>query len=158
IHSQSSLPASCTSSCFMLIICSSLARNRSPDLVVSCCFGRIVTSDAVKESWFAKKENRKTKLQGSRSSGREILQSQIAKSPKNRLTFSRLAVVHGRLGQWRKGRRRTRRHKGYGRRSVDYLPRHSGARAKRASPESRDARNALPLDSGSAPSARPGMT
>jgi hypothetical protein len=43
----------------MLMICSSLARNRSPDLVVACCFGRIVPSDAVKESWFAQKENRK---------------------------------------------------------------------------------------------------
>ena len=84
------------SSCFMLMICSSVARKRSPDSVVACCFGRIVTSDAAKESWFAARGNPKMKWQGSVPSGREILQSQIAKSPKTRLTFSRLAVVHGR--------------------------------------------------------------
>jgi hypothetical protein len=39
----------------------------------------------------------KTKLQGSGPSGGKTLQSQIAQSPKNRLTFNRLAVVHGRL-------------------------------------------------------------
>jgi hypothetical protein len=39
----------------------------------------------------------KTKLQGSGPSGSNTLQSQIAQSPKNRLTFNRLAVVHGRL-------------------------------------------------------------
>ena len=60
-------------------------------------FGSIVPSDAAKESWFALKENRKTKLQGSRPSGCEILQSQIGQNPKNRLTFSRLAIVHARL-------------------------------------------------------------
>jgi hypothetical protein len=37
------------------------------------------------------------KLQGSRPSGREILQIQIRQSPENRLAFNRLAVVHGRL-------------------------------------------------------------
>ena len=46
----------------MLMICSSLARNRSPDPVVLCCFGRIVPSDAAKKSWFSLKENRKTEL------------------------------------------------------------------------------------------------
>jgi hypothetical protein len=40
------LPASCTSSCFMLMIWSSRARKRSLDPVVSCFFGRIVPSDA----------------------------------------------------------------------------------------------------------------
>jgi hypothetical protein len=59
-------------------------------------FGRIVPSDAAKESWFALKENRKTKLQGSRPSGPKILQFKIGQSPENRLTFSRLAVVHDR--------------------------------------------------------------
>src|SRR5664280_544486 len=39
------------------MICSSLARNRSPDPVVSCCFGRIVPSDATTESQFASKGN-----------------------------------------------------------------------------------------------------
>src|SRR6185437_6665832 len=81
----------------MLMICSSLARNRSPDPVVACCFGRIVPSDAARESWFAQKENRKTKLQASGAASRKILQSQIAQSSGNRFTFNRLAVVHGRL-------------------------------------------------------------
>src|SRR5664280_2158266 len=39
------------------MICSSLARNRSPDPVVSCCFGRIVPSDATTESQFDSKWN-----------------------------------------------------------------------------------------------------
>jgi len=37
------------------------------------------------------------KLQGSRPSGREILQSQIGQSSKNRPALNRLAVIHGRL-------------------------------------------------------------
>lgn len=37
------------------------------------------------------------KLQGSRSSDRKILQSQISLNGKNRLQVNRLAVVHGRL-------------------------------------------------------------
>src|SRR5450759_5523922 len=41
----------------MLMICSSLARNRSPDPVVACCFGRIVPSDAATESCFAAEGN-----------------------------------------------------------------------------------------------------
>jgi hypothetical protein len=36
-------------------------------------------------------------LQGSWPSSRETLQSQISQYPENGLTFSRLAVVHGRL-------------------------------------------------------------
>ena len=40
------LPASCASSCLRLMIWSSRARNRSPDLVVSCFFGRIVRPSA----------------------------------------------------------------------------------------------------------------
>ena len=51
IHAQSILAASCTSSCFMLMICSSRARNRSPDIVVSCFFGRILPSKARTKSW-----------------------------------------------------------------------------------------------------------
>src|ERR1035437_7859147 len=39
------------------MICSSVARNRSPDPVVSCCFGRIVPSDATTESQFVSKGN-----------------------------------------------------------------------------------------------------
>ena len=37
------------------------------------------------------------KLQGSRHSNSKILQSQITQSPKNKLTFKPLAVVHRRL-------------------------------------------------------------
>jgi hypothetical protein len=62
-----------------------------------CCFGRIVASDAAKESWFAQKENQKTKLQPSAPSGGKTLQTQIGQNRKKRLTFNRLAVVHGRL-------------------------------------------------------------
>src|SRR5262249_38975018 len=50
MNSQSILPASCTSSCLMLMIWSSRARNRSPDPVVSCFYGRIAPSDAATES------------------------------------------------------------------------------------------------------------
>src|SRR5262249_30918844 len=58
MNSQSILPASCTSSCLMLMICSSRARNRSPDPVVSCFFGRIAPSDAATESCFSIRGNR----------------------------------------------------------------------------------------------------
>src|SRR6184192_2522482 len=58
IKSQSILPASCTSSCLMLMIWSSCARNRSPDPVVSCFFGRIAPSDtAATESRFSIRGN-----------------------------------------------------------------------------------------------------
>src|SRR5215471_14591829 len=50
MKSQSIFSASRTSSCFMLMICSSLARNRSAEPVVSCFLGRIVPSDAATES------------------------------------------------------------------------------------------------------------
>src|SRR5205809_2398104 len=57
IKSQSILPASCTSSCLMLMIWSSCARNRSPDPVVSCFFGRIAPSDTATESRFSIRGN-----------------------------------------------------------------------------------------------------
>src|SRR5277367_557842 len=57
IQSQSILPASKTSSCFRLMIWSSRARNRSFDSVVLCFFGRIVPSDADKESCFPLRGN-----------------------------------------------------------------------------------------------------
>jgi len=52
------------------------------DPVVACCFGRIVASDAAKESWFAQKENLKTKLQSSGVSGCETRQPQIGQNCK----------------------------------------------------------------------------
>src|SRR5262249_25526713 len=62
MNSQSILPASCTSSCLMLMIWSSRARNRSPDPVVSCFFGRIVPSDATTESCFSIRGNRENEI------------------------------------------------------------------------------------------------
>src|SRR5271165_1563255 len=96
-HSQSILPASCTSSCFMLMICSSLARNRSPEPGAPCFFGRIVPSDAAKESRFADSGNPKMILQGSEASTPESLQSQKPSYVKIRLLLNGLRVVHGRL-------------------------------------------------------------
>jgi hypothetical protein len=63
-----------------------------------------VASDAAKESWFAQKENRKTKSQGSGASGCKTLQSQTEQYPKNRITFNRLAVNHGRLNTVKQSR------------------------------------------------------
>src|SRR5215471_4761651 len=57
MNSQSILPASCTSSCLMLMIWSSRARNKSPDPVVSCFLGRIAPSDAATESCFSIRGN-----------------------------------------------------------------------------------------------------
>src|SRR5262249_50120461 len=62
MKSQSILPASCTSSCLMLMIWSSRARNRSPDPVVSCFFGRIAPSDAATESCFSIRGNRENEI------------------------------------------------------------------------------------------------
>src|SRR5262249_29388998 len=56
------LPASSTSSCLMLMIWSSRARNRSPDLVVSCFVGRIAPSDAATESCFSIRGNRENEF------------------------------------------------------------------------------------------------
>src|SRR6516162_4430719 len=61
-NSQSILPASCTSSCLMLMIWSSRARNRSADPVVSCFFGRIAPSDAATESCFSIRGNRENEI------------------------------------------------------------------------------------------------
>src|SRR5215813_9774127 len=46
----------------MLMIWSSRARNRSPDPVVSCFFGRIAPSDAVTESCFSIRGNRENEI------------------------------------------------------------------------------------------------
>src|SRR5262245_13783036 len=62
MNSQSIWPASCTSSCLMLMIWSSRARNRSPDPVVSCFFGRIAPSDAATESCFSIRGNRENEF------------------------------------------------------------------------------------------------
>ncbi len=64
----------------MLMICSSLARNRSADPVVSCCFGRIVASDAARESWFRLKEKLNRKVLGPQAMKSCNLKS--AKAPK----------------------------------------------------------------------------
>src|SRR6266446_9332551 len=62
MNPQSILPASCTSSCLMLMIWSSRARNRSADPVVSCFFGRIAPSDAATESCFSIRGNRENEF------------------------------------------------------------------------------------------------
>jgi hypothetical protein len=55
----------------MLMICSSRARNRSPDPVVSCFFGRIAPSNAATESRLA--DSRKSSKQNCKLSGAQIL-------------------------------------------------------------------------------------
>src|SRR5262245_13388417 len=97
MNSQSILPASCTSSCLMLMIWSSRARNRSPDPVVSCFFGRIAPSDAATESCFSIRGNRENELQAAKASDTETLQSQVNKAAKKRLSLSGLEILHGRL-------------------------------------------------------------
>src|SRR4029078_7049453 len=79
------------------MIWSSRARNRSPDFVVACFFGRIVPSDAAKESCFAAKGNPKMKSQGSGASTPKTLQSQTRHSAEHRFSINGSAIVHGRL-------------------------------------------------------------
>src|SRR5262245_526831 len=97
MNSQSILFASCTSSCLMLMIWSSRARNRSADPVVSCFFGRIAPSDAATESCFSIRGNRENEIASFRASDTETLQSQVNKAGKKRLSLSGLQVFHGRL-------------------------------------------------------------
>src|SRR5262249_59770551 len=97
MNSQSILPASCTSSCLMLMIWSSRARSRSPDPVVSCFFGRIAPSDAATESCFSIRGNRENEFasfQGLRH-GKLAISSQ--QSRQKRLSLSGLEILHGRL-------------------------------------------------------------
>src|SRR5262249_8312998 len=56
------LMSSDPSSCLMLMIWSSRARNRSADPVVSCFFGRIAPSDAATESCFSIRGNRENEI------------------------------------------------------------------------------------------------
>src|SRR5262245_4846605 len=90
MNSQSILPASCTSSCLMLMIWSSRARNRSADPVVSCFFGRIAPSDAATESCFSIRGNRENEIASFQVSDTETLQSQVNKAGKKRLSLSGL--------------------------------------------------------------------
>src|SRR5262249_2157508 len=53
---------SCSSSCLILMIWSSRARNRSADPVVSCFFGRIALSNAATESCFSIRGNRENEI------------------------------------------------------------------------------------------------
>jgi hypothetical protein len=81
----------------MLMIWSSRARNRSPDPVVSCFFGRIASSDAATESCFSIRGNCENEFASSRASDTETLQSQVNKAAKKRLSLSGLEILHGRL-------------------------------------------------------------
>jgi len=80
-----------------LMIWSSRARNRSPDPVVSCFFGRIAPSDAATESCFSIRGNCENEFASSRASDTETLQSQVNKAAKKRLSLSGLEILHGRL-------------------------------------------------------------
>ena len=92
-----SWPPSCTSSCFMLMIWSSLARNRSPSPVASCFFGRIVSSDAAIEITARRQRESQSEIARFWGSDRQTLQSKTCCCAENRFAFNRLAVVHGRL-------------------------------------------------------------
>src|SRR5262245_28586189 len=92
MNSQSILPASCTSSCLMLMIWSSRARNRSADPVISCFFGRIAPSDAATESCFSIRGNRENEIASFQVSDTETLQSQVNKAAKKRLSLSGLEI------------------------------------------------------------------
>src|SRR6187455_1891097 len=84
------------------MIWSSRARNRSPDLVVSGFFGRIVLPPMRQENHASPNRGiSKMKSQGSAASDRETLQSQIRHSAQNRLliNINALDIVHGRLRQ-----------------------------------------------------------
>ncbi len=92
-HSQSSWPASRTSSCCMLMIWSSRARNRSPSPVVSCFFGRIVPSDAATESLVRARREFEMQIARFRAFSPETLQSQNRSYAKNRISVNRLGFV-----------------------------------------------------------------
>jgi hypothetical protein len=80
------------------MIWSSRARNRSPDLVVSGLFGRIVLPPMRQQNHASQKKGiSKMKLQGLAASGPKTLQSQTCPYAGNRLLLNALAVVHGRL-------------------------------------------------------------
>src|SRR3981081_186970 len=74
----------------MLLIWSCLARNRSPSLVASCFFGRIVFSDAAIESRFASQGNPKTKSQGYAASDRKTLQTKNCRRPRKLIRLQSL--------------------------------------------------------------------
>src|SRR6516162_7618315 len=97
MKSQSILPASCASSCFMLMIWSSRARNRSSDPVVSCFFGRIVPSDAAIESRSLIRGNLENEIARFQRLGPQNPQSHICQTQKKRLLLNGLEIVHGRL-------------------------------------------------------------
>src|SRR3954451_7573166 len=87
------------------MIWSSRARNRSPDLVVSCFFGRI----AVPPLHQPKRENHdfrfegilKMRLQGSEAPNPKTLQSRMRPRTEKRILINGLAVVHRRpFSQW----------------------------------------------------------
>ena len=93
IQSQSILKATCTSSCFILMIWSSLARNRSPSSVVFGFFGRIVPSDATPNHAQRFEGISNMKSQASRALALKSLQSRRAVAQKNRIQL--LTVLHG---------------------------------------------------------------
>jgi hypothetical protein len=81
----------------MLMICSSRARNRSPDPVVSCFFGRIAPSNAATESRLPIRGNLQNDIASFGRSDPETLQSQKRRRFKIRPLVKSLQVVHGQL-------------------------------------------------------------
>src|SRR5262245_25853536 len=84
----------------MLMICSSRARNRSPDPVVSCFFGRIAPSNAATESRLPIRGNLQNEIASFGRSDPESLRSQKHQRFKIRLLVKGLQVVHGQPVIW----------------------------------------------------------
>src|SRR6476620_5652482 len=81
----------------MLMIWSSLARNRSPSSVVFGFFGRIVPSDATPNHAQRFEGISNMKSQASGALALKSLQSRRAVAQKNRIRLRHLTVLHGQL-------------------------------------------------------------
>src|SRR6187397_2798727 len=82
------------------MIWSSRARNRSPDFVASCFFGRIARhslgEQAPENHGFRFEGIKETSLQASRAADPKTLQSRTSRGAEKRISINDLAVVHGR--------------------------------------------------------------
>src|SRR4029450_8881241 len=97
MKSQWILPASCTSSCLMLMLWSNRARNRSADPVVSYFFGHIAPSDTATDTRVSIRGTPENEIASFGGLRPESLQSQVTKTARKRLSLSGLEVLHGRL-------------------------------------------------------------
>ena len=89
--------ASCTSSCFMFMSCSSLARNRPPFAIVFGFRGRVVASDATTESRPAIRGDLENEIASFRGPDPESLQSKTTSARKIESPIKALRRLHGRL-------------------------------------------------------------